>query len=45
MKVTVPFGIAPVDELTVAVNVTDWPRLDGLGVEASNVVVLALFTT
>jgi len=39
-KVTVP--VAEEGE-TVAVNVTDWPEVDGLRVEVAAVVVLALF--
>jgi hypothetical protein len=38
LKVTVPGGI-PLVELTVAVNVTDWPKLEGSGVELRLVVV------
>jgi hypothetical protein len=42
-KVTVPVGI-PTPELTVAVNVTGCPKLDGLTDEATTVAVAALFT-
>jgi hypothetical protein len=42
-KVTVPVGVPPVD-VTVAVNVTDWPITDGFGEEVTVVVVSALFT-
>ena len=40
MNVTVPAG-TPAPELTVAVNVTGWPKVDGLGVREVVVVVLA----
>ena len=38
VKVTVPTG-TPEPEVTVAVNVTDWPNTDGLGEELTVVVV------
>ncbi len=46
LKVTVPVGVpAPGGfTLTVAVNVTDWPKTDGLIEEATVVVVGAWFT-
>lgn len=38
-KVTVPLGVPdPVSDVTVAVNVTGWPKADGLS-EATPVVV------
>jgi hypothetical protein len=40
---TVPVG-TPIDEVTVAVNVTSWPTPDGFGEEPSTVRVEALFT-
>ena len=47
MKRTVPVGVPEPGALavTVAVNVTDWPKTDGLAVVATLVVVLALLTT
>jgi hypothetical protein len=46
LKITVPVGVTPlpVVGVTVAVNVTDWPYTDGLALETTEVVVLALFT-
>ncbi len=46
-KLTVPAGLpAPgATTATVAVNVTLWPKTEGLADEARVVVVLALFTT
>lgn len=44
MNVTSPPGV-PLPEVTVAVNVTDWPAADGLGVEVSTVAVDAAVTT
>jgi hypothetical protein len=46
-KLTVPVGDpAPgAFTVTVAVNVTDWPKTDGLADEARVVVVFALLTT
>ena len=43
LKVTVPVGlpVAGATALIVAVNVTDWPTVDGLTLEATVVVVLA----
>ena len=43
VKVTVPLGV-PVPggvTLKVAVNKTDWPEVDGLGLEASTMLVAA----
>src|SRR5712692_2787565 len=49
LNVTVsPLATLPVPgelTVTVAVNVTDWPKTDGLTEDASAVVVLAGFTT
>jgi len=45
MKVTVPVGVPVNSGVTVAVKVTDWPRLDGLAEETSLVLVVALPTT
>jgi hypothetical protein len=45
LNVTVPAVQAAADEVTVAVNVTDWPKVDGLADELSDVAVLALFTS
>ena len=42
-KVTVPVGV-PVPAVTVAVNTTAWPTMDGLGADVSAVVVAALLT-
>ena len=41
MNVTVPVGIPEpgASEMTVAVNVTDWPNTDGLAEEATDEVV------
>ena len=46
MKVTVPVGVPLLGAtaLTVAVNVTDWPKTEGFCEEVSVVVVLAWFT-
>src|SRR5580700_9431673 len=41
-KVTEPVGLPPV---TVAVNMTDWPYMDGLSDEASEVLVVSWLTT
>ncbi len=38
---TVPVGVPEVREVTVAVNVTCWPELDGFGDDVSTVVVAA----
>ena len=43
LKVTVPVGVPP-DEVTVAVKVTDWPKVDGFTDDVSDVEVLAAFT-
>jgi hypothetical protein len=43
-NVTVPVGVPPVP-VTVAVNVTDWPAVDGLTDEASTVVLGLPLTT
>jgi len=43
-NVTVPVGVPPVT-VTVAVNVTDWPVVDGLTDEASTVVLALPLTT
>ena len=42
MKVTVPVGVpvAGATGLTVAVNVTDWPKSDGLTEDVGAVVVV-----
>jgi hypothetical protein len=45
LKVTVPFGAGPVDGVTVAVNLTDCPEVDGLTEEVRVVVVGEGFTT
>ena len=45
MKVTLPAVGVPEPDVTVAVNVTDWPNLDGLWLDARVVVGLALLTT
>lgn len=44
LKVIVPVAIAPVEEVTVAVNVTCWPTNEGLGDEVKVVVVEAMLT-
>ena len=43
-KVTTPVGVTPVAEVTAAVNVTGWPKAEGLALLASIVVVAAGFT-
>ena len=43
LKVTFPVG-TPFEELTVAVNVTDWPNVEGFKLETSAVVVGTPFT-
>lgn len=46
VNATVPVGpVGEVPPLTVAVKVTDWPTVEGFTLEASAVVVAALFTT
>jgi hypothetical protein len=45
VNVTVPVACAPVDDVTVAVNVTVWPEEDGFTEEVIAVVVEAGFTT
>ena len=44
VKVTVPVGIGPPEEVTAAVKVTDWPNVDGFSDEVRAVVAVALFT-
>jgi hypothetical protein len=46
LNVTVPVGVpAPGDTtVTVAVNVTDWPKTEGLAEEVTPVVVFAWLT-
>ena len=44
LNVTVPVGV-PLDEVTVAVNVTDWPNVEGLADDVSAVLVLTSLTT
>src|SRR3954453_22503454 len=39
LKFTVPVGGPPSGELTVAVNVTDWPTVEGFALEDSATVV------
>ena len=43
LKVTFPVG-TPFEELTVAVNVMDWPNVEGFKLETSAVVVGTPFT-
>jgi hypothetical protein len=43
-NVTVPVGVPLALEVTVAVNVTDWLKLDGFGVETKVTVVLPCCT-
>ena len=43
LKVTFPVGV-PFEELTVAVNVTESPKLDGFGFDTNAVVVGTAFT-
>jgi len=45
LKVTVPVGGDTVSEATVAVNLTDCPRVEGFREETTVVVVVARFTT
>jgi hypothetical protein len=42
LNVTVPVGVPVAEDVTVAVNVTDCPEIDGLSEEDSNVEVLNL---
>lgn len=42
MKVAVPVGV-PTPVVTVAVKVTDWPKVDGLGEEVRDVMEVAWF--
>src|SRR5262249_55167101 len=44
-KVTVPVGVPLVADVTVAVNVTVWPRVEGLTEELSAVAVAAVVAT
>ena len=44
LKVTIPVGVA-LDEVTIAVKVTDWPKVDGLIDDVNVVLELALLTT
>jgi hypothetical protein len=46
MKATEPPGVPPpgATGLTVAVSVTDWPKVDGFTDDVTAVVVLAWFT-
>jgi hypothetical protein len=44
LNVTVPVGVPPTVEVTVAVNVTDWPSVDGLRDELKRVVEAAVAT-
>ncbi len=41
LKVTVPVGVPP-ELVTVAVNVTDWPKTDGFALDVRAVVVLTV---
>jgi hypothetical protein len=43
-KVTVPVGVPP-GPVTVAVKVTDWPKVDGFGEAVRAAVLVALLTT
>jgi hypothetical protein len=43
-KVTVPVGVPEMALMTVAVNVTDWPKVEGLSDEVTVVVVCAGLT-
>ena len=43
LNVTVPVGV-PVSLMTVAVNITGWPKTDGLGEEVMSVEELSAFT-
>ncbi len=44
-KVTVPVALPPKASWIVAESVTDWAKLDGLGLEVAVVVVVAPLTT
>ena len=44
LKVTLPEGVPP-EELTAAVNVTDWPKVDGFKFEVTAVAVVSLTFT
>jgi hypothetical protein len=44
MKVTAPVGVPP-GPVTVAVKVTDWPKVEGFGEADSAVALAALLTT
>jgi hypothetical protein len=45
LKVTDPVGTPDVLDVTVAVNVTDWPTVDGFCEDVNDKLVAALFTT
>ena len=45
MNFTVPPGVPVVEDVTVAVNVTDCPETDGFNEETTLVELFALFTT
>jgi hypothetical protein len=45
LKVTVPVGVPELAAFTVAVNVTDWPNVDGFSEDTTAVDVACLFTT
>jgi hypothetical protein len=47
LKITVPVGVPDPGTvaLTVAVNVTDWPKTDGFAEDVAAIVLLALLTT
>ena len=45
LKVMEPVGVPPLWPLTVAVNVTCWLTIDGLGLDVNAVAVLARFST
>jgi len=44
LKVTVPVGVPGAVDVTVAVNVTDWPAVDGFSEDATAVAVVPLTT-
>ena len=44
LNVTVPVGVGPPEEATVAVKTTDWPNVDGLSDEVSVVVAVVAAT-
>ena len=44
LNVTFPDGVTPVADVTVAVNTTACPKIEGFGVDISTTAVVALLT-